>query len=63
LGSCACLHAQEKVKLSAQMAAPLSQLQAVARRIAEVSNDCGLEVDAGVSACLLGLLAGEAGNA
>ncbi|EFN51423.1 hypothetical protein CHLNCDRAFT_28067, partial [Chlorella variabilis] len=36
----------EKVKLSAQMAAPLGQLQAVARHIAEVSNECGLEVDA-----------------
>ena len=35
------------MKLSAQMAAPLGQLQAVARHIAEVSNECGLEVDAG----------------
>ncbi|PNH06706.1 Superkiller viralicidic activity 2-like 2, partial [Tetrabaena socialis] len=35
----------EQIKLTAQMAGPLSQLQAAARHIAEVSRECKLELD------------------
>ncbi|KAL4452733.1 hypothetical protein ABPG75_008395 [Micractinium tetrahymenae] len=35
----------EQVKLSVQLGGPLSQLQEAARRIAEVSKECKLEVD------------------
>lgn len=38
---------QDQIKLTAQLAGPLSQLQAAAGRIAEVSKECKLEVDAG----------------
>ncbi|KAL4421012.1 hypothetical protein ABPG77_008849 [Micractinium sp. CCAP 211/92] len=36
----------EQVKLSVQLAKPLSQLQEAAKHIAEVSRECNLEVDA-----------------
>lgn len=39
---------QEQVKLSVQLAKPLSQLQEAAKHIAEVSCECNLEVDTGV---------------
>jgi hypothetical protein len=38
---------QEQVRLSAQLAGPLRALQDAARRVAEVSSECKLEVDAG----------------
>lgn len=38
---------QEQIKLTVQLAGPLSQLQDAARRIAEVSRECKLEVDTG----------------
>ncbi|PRW61094.1 superkiller viralicidic activity 2-like 2 isoform A [Chlorella sorokiniana] len=36
----------DQIKLTAQLAGPLGQLQAAAQRIAEVSKECKLEVDA-----------------
>ena len=43
-----CSVLQQMVKLTTELAGPLSQLQAAARLIAGVSCECGLEVDAGV---------------
>lgn len=40
---------QDQVKLTALMAGPLGQLQAAARKVAEVSLECKLEVDVGES--------------
>ena len=36
---------QEEVKLKAELAAPVAELQAAARTIAEVQRECKLEVD------------------
>ena len=38
---------QDQIKLTAQLAGPLKQLQSAAERIAEVSKECKLEVDTG----------------
>lgn len=38
---------QDQIKLTVQLGGPLQQLQAAATRIAEVSRECGLEVDTG----------------
>ena len=42
---------QDQIKLTAQLAGPLKQLQAAAERIAEVSKECKLEVDTGQALC------------
>ena len=39
---------QDQIKLTAQLAGPLAQLQAAAKRVAEVSKECMLEIDEGV---------------
>ena len=43
---------QDQIKLTAQLAGPLEQLQAAAKRVAEVSKECMLEIDEGVSVFL-----------
>jgi hypothetical protein len=42
---------QDQIKLTAQLAGPLAQLQAAAKRVAEVSQECMLEINEGV--CLI----------
>ena len=44
----ACANSQEEIKLKAELAQPLAELQAAARAIAEVQRECKLEVDADV---------------
>lgn len=43
--SLCCTHVQEQIHLTRALAEPLSQLQQAARRIAEISQECKLEVN------------------
>lgn len=49
-------HLQDAIKLTQLLAGPLGKLQDAARRVAEVSNECKLEVESGAAVFIFLLL-------